>query len=70
MQPKIPGAMRLCAFPYKKPFLLNSLSSNCIIAAAEITEEGISFISGKVGLGNLTCCSPLRFPTGFLEITD
>ena len=31
--------------------------------ATEITEEGISFISGPVGLSNVTCCSPLQFPT-------
>ena len=32
--------------------------------ATEITDEGNSSISGPVGSGNLTCCSPLRFPTG------
>jgi len=33
--------------------------------AAEITEEESSSVSEPVGSGNLTCCSPLRFPTGF-----
>ena len=30
-----------------------------VLFAAEITEKGSSSISGPVGLGNLTCCSPL-----------
>ena len=45
-------------------FLLNSLSSKISLFAAEITEEGSSSVSGPVGSGNLTCCSPLRFPIG------
>ena len=50
------------------PFVFVELSffedSMISLFAAEITEEGSSSVSGPVGSGNLTCCSPLRFPTG------
>ena len=50
------------------PFVFMELSffedSMISLFAAEITEEGSSSVSGPVGSGNLTCCSPLRFPTG------
>ena len=50
------------------PFVFVELSffedSMISLFAAEITEKGSSSVSGPVGSGNLTSCSPLRFPTG------
>ena len=43
---------------------ISFIKDSMLLLATKITKEGISFISGLVGSGNLTGCSQLRFPTG------